>query len=151
MLLGALMRRSMESLTVYQSVEQAAVPGLPGIQGDMEVEPTIGKSRLGPTLRRSHHHRANEIAVVITGPQLLPRLRPRRDDMPTAHDIVRLYFEYVSEVATRCNLKLKVNPADVIVGNVEVLVHSLANQPADNKTKRAWRNDPVRCPNRSIR
>src|SRR4029077_5686555 len=93
MLARAFARRPMDALTVLQSVEQAAVPGLSGVQGDCEVEPTIGINRFGPTVRRTHHHSANKIAIAIAGSQPLPCLRPRGDDVPAAHDIVRLYFE----------------------------------------------------------
>src|SRR5262249_26553471 len=86
MLVGAFLRRSMDSLVVLQGVEQAAVPGLSGIQYDLEVEATIGISCFGPTVRRSDYCRANEIAIAVTGPQLLPRLRPCRGDVPAAYD-----------------------------------------------------------------
>jgi hypothetical protein len=73
--------------------------------------------------------------------------------MSATHDIVRLYFEYVSEVATHRHLKLKNHPAHAVIGNIEVLVHPLADQSADNETKSAWWNDPIRsrnCPIRKI-
>jgi hypothetical protein len=127
------------------------VPGFARIQDDFEVEPTIGISCFGPTVRRSHHHGANELAIAIAGPQLLPGLRPRRCDMPAAHDVVRLYFEYVGEIATQRDLKLKARPPHAVVGNVEVLVHSLADQPAQNETKCAGRNHAIRRRNGSIR
>src|SRR6516165_8228183 len=151
MLVSALMRGTMDLLAVLQSVEQAAVPGFAGVKGDFEVESAIGISCFGSTLRRSDHHGASEIAIAIASPQLLLRLRPRRDDVPAAHDVVRFYLEYVGEVATQRHLELKVHPAHAVVGNVEVLVHSLADQPADNETKRAWWNDPVGGRNRPIR
>ena len=76
-LVGALVRRSMDSLTVLQRVKQAAVPGFPRIQRDFEAEPTVGIHCLGLTVRRSHHHGAGEIGIAIAGPQLLLCLRPR--------------------------------------------------------------------------
>jgi hypothetical protein len=102
-------------------------------------------------VRRSHRHRTYEIAIPIAGPQLLLRLRPRRGDVTTAHDVVRLYFKYIGEVATQRYLKLKIHARHTVVGQVEVLVQSPADQPADNETKCAGRNDAVRGRYRSIR
>jgi hypothetical protein len=151
MLIGALMRRSIDPLAILQSVEQAAVPGFARIQDDFEVESIIGISRFGSTVRRSHHHRANEIAIAIASPQPLPCLRPRRGDVPAAHDVVRLYFENVCEIATQRDLKLKINLSYAVVGDVEILVHPLADQPAQNETKCAGRNHAIRRRNGSIR
>src|ERR1700746_2199494 len=120
MFVGAFLRRSIGLRSLLRGGEQAAVPGLAGIQKDLEVEQTIGISGFGPTMRGSYYHRTNEVAIAIARPQLLPRLRPRRGDMPAAHDVVRFYFEYVGEVATQRHLKLKVHPLHAIVGKVEI-------------------------------
>ena len=127
------------------------MPGFAALQDDLEVEPTIGISCFGSTLRRSHHHGANEIAIAIAGSQLLPSLRPLRDDVPAAHDVIRLDLEYVGEIATQHDLKLKVHPLRAVVRNIKVLVHSPADQPTDNETKCAWRNDTIRGENPPIR
>jgi hypothetical protein len=101
--------------------------------------------------RGNGHYDANEAGIAVAGPQLLPCLRPRRGDVPAAHDILRLYFENVCEVTTQCDLKLKVYPPRAVVGDVEVLVHSFADKSADDETKCAGRDDAIRRRNCSIR
>ncbi len=149
-LIDAVIRGREGSLAVRQRVEQAAMPGLAGIEGDLEAEPAIGIHRFGLLMLRSNRYSADEIAVAIDRPQLLLPLRPFRGDPSAPHDVTGLHLEDIGEVAAQRDLELKAYPLHAVVRDVEVLVHAAADRSADDEAERARQDDAVSGVNLSI-
>ena len=140
---NALARRSKAPIAVRQSIEEAAMPFLARFEGHFEAEPAIGVYRLCRRMHRGNRHCAAEVRVPVGVAQMLVWFRPLRRDPAPAHNLARLHFENVGEVAAKRYLQLELYRLHTIIGDVEVFVHAAADRTADGKSKRARRDRAV--------
>jgi hypothetical protein len=87
---GALVRRRKGLATVFQRVEQAAMPRIARLEADFEAEAAVGIYSARLPLRRSYCDPADKIAVTVTRAQLLFGVRPVGRNPTAAYDVVRL-------------------------------------------------------------
>ena len=110
------------------------MPGLPGLQRDVEAQPAIGvHRRLAVAIAGVDDHFAAEILVAIGESQRLPRLRPGRGDAAAPYDIVALYLENVGKIGTDRDLQIEAHRILTVVGDVDVLVQPAIDMAADHQ------------------
>ena len=142
--MGAFPRRSDALRAIHEVVDQAAMPGLPGLQRDVEAQPPVGVHRRpAVAVAGADDHLAAEILVAIGDAQHLPLLRPRRGDAAAPHDLVALHLEDVGEIGADRDLQVEANRILAVVGDLDILVQPAIDMAADHQAQRARRDRPV--------
>lgn len=90
-------------------------------------------------MRRRDSHRSREVAVAIDCAKPLSRLGPFGSNPSAAHDSIRFHLEKIGEVAADRNFELKLYWFHAVVGDINVLVHTASDPPADGEAERARR------------
>ena len=123
--IGAFPRRPDALRAIHQVVDQAAMPGLPSLQRDVEAQPPVGiYRRLAVSLAGADDHFATKIPVAIGDAQHLPLVRPRCGDAAAPHDVIALDLEDVGEIGADRDLQVETHRLLAVVGDVNVLVQS---------------------------
>ena len=142
--IGALPRRPDALRAIRQVVDQAAMPGLPSLQRDVEAQPPVGiHRRLAVSLAGADDHFATEISVAIGDAQHLPLVRPRRGDATAPHDVIALDLEDVGEIGADRDLKVEAHRILAVIRDVNILVQSALDMAADHQAQRARCDRPV--------
>ena len=120
------------------------MPGLAGLQGDVEAQPPVGvHRRLAVAIAGADDHLAAEILVAIGDAQHLPLVRPRRGDAAAPHDLVALHLEDVGEICADRDLQVEAHRVPAVVGDLDILVQPAIDVAADHQAQRARRDRPV--------
>jgi len=120
------------------------MPGLPGVQRDVEAQPPVGIHRgLAIAPAGADDHLAAEILVAIGDAECLPLVRPRRCDAAAPHDVVAPHLEDVGEIGTHRDLQVEAHRIPAVVGDVDILVQPTVDMAADHQAQRACRNRSV--------
>src|ERR1700683_4641202 len=129
---------------VHEVVDQAAMPGLPGLQCNVETQASVGINRRpAVALAGSDDHFTAKIPVAIGYPKCFPLRRPRGDDAATPHDVVALHLENVGEIGAHSDLEVETNWLLAVVGDLDVFVQSAIDMTADHQAQRARRDRTV--------
>src|ERR1700740_3223236 len=84
---------------VHKVVDQAAVPGPPGLQRNVETQASIGiYRRPAVALAGKDDDFAPKIPVAISHAEYFPLGQPRGDGGATPHDVAALHLENVGEI-----------------------------------------------------
>ncbi len=119
------------------------MPTLARLKCDVEAEPPVGRDSLARRTQHGRCHGTVELPVRICGTDPLPRFRPFRGDLATAHDAARLHLEDVGEVASEGDLELKPHRPHAVVGDVKIFVQAAAYRSADRETEGARENRAI--------
>src|SRR5271169_5104034 len=142
--IGAFPRRRDALRAIRQVVDQAAMPGLPSFQRDVEAQTPVGVyGRLAVSLAGADDHFATKISVAISDAQHLPLVRPRGGDATAPYDAIALDLEDVGEIGADRDLQVEAHRVLAVIGDVKILVQSALDMAADHQTQRARRNGTV--------
>src|SRR6202011_4138782 len=101
---------------IHKVVDQASMPDLAGLKGDVKAQPSVG-ARRRLAIASADNHLAAEILVAIADAQHLPLVGPRRGDAAAPHDLVALYLEDVGEICTDRDLQVEANRVMAVFGD----------------------------------
>src|ERR1700693_1066959 len=129
---------------VDEVVDQAAMPGLPGLQCNVEAQAPVGVyRRLAVAVAGADDYFPAKILIAIGHSKYFPLGRPRGDDVATPHDIVALHLENVGEVGAHRDLQVETKWLLAVVGDLDVFVQSAIDLTADHQAQGACRDRPV--------
>ncbi len=125
------------------------MPRLARLQSDLKTQPPIRiDRRLSGGL---DGHAAPEIGVSVGRLEALLLLGPVRGDPPAPHNFAGFDLENVGEIASNRQFELKPHVLAIVIGDVEVFVHSAVNRARQDQPEGALRNFAVLRWNPAIR
>src|ERR1700721_324950 len=126
---------------VHEVVDQAAMPGLPGLQCNVETQASVGVYRRpAVALAGSDDHFTAKILVAIGYPKCFPLRRPRGDDVAAPHDVIALHLENVGEIGAHRDLQVETDRLLAVIGDLDVFVQSAVDLTADHQAPGAPRD-----------
>src|SRR5271170_2019346 len=129
---------------IYQVVDEAAMPALPGLQRYIEAQPSVGVDRwCAIAVGSADNHLSDKILVEIRDAQHLPLGRPRRGDAPTPHNVIALYFEDIGKVGADCDLEIEAHGSLAVVGDLDILVKAAVDMASNYQAQRARDDWPI--------